>query len=50
MKSDYDKIKQAIQNAKHLTDSERDALISMLWQEYGDDNLTTNIKALRELL
>lgn len=33
MKSDYTKIKRAIKEAKHLTDTERDTLVNMLWDK-----------------
>ena len=44
MASDYTKIRRAIQEAKHLTDAERDALVNMLWQPEYDERMLVDIK------
>lgn len=44
MASDYTKIRRAIQEAKHLTDAERDALVNMLWTTEDDDKFLINVQ------
>lgn len=44
MASDYSKIRRAIQEAKHLTDAERDSLVNMLWTTEDDDRFLMDVQ------
>lgn len=44
MTSDYSKVRRAIQEAKHLTDAERDSLVNMLWATEDDDRFLIGVQ------